>query len=289
MNKDNRNCLESVILIYLCHIDNCAITVIHLIFNTMKAPLFFWFVICLICIFSSCGKGKCYYHSEIPCGKVYGSVKKVTDTVYNVVNGEMTYPFQTSEFHFDTLNRLVEMHNCIYRVEKDEVGEEVGVSIISRQISKFRYDRNGRKVENNIMNCSYENDTVYSDSTLQRLVVQNGNSEKWEMVLIDQEGERTTIEAFWKYEKDQIIMDVIDADTQKEQHFIRVFDEQENLVEIRCVDENGDSFWRVCKYNEENQLVEVISKPLSYSDEINKVYFEIKRPFSPRNIREIFH
>jgi len=192
-----------------------------------------------------------------------------------VVDGEMTYPSQMNEYHFDSLSRLVAVNYSIYRIETNELENEVGVSMYHRQVIKYRYDRDGRRVESDTKNYTYQSDVMKMNCISGYLVSLDENNEKWEMTTTNEDGGIAASEMFCRYEENQISVNVIDSDAQKEEHIVRAFDAKKNLIEIRHMDDKDETFCMMYKYDENDQLVEMDHRGLPDSDEIIKTYFEM--------------
>lgn len=258
------NCWESVILIYLCCIPSTLVI--------MKAPLFLFISLFLICVFSGCRKSSYSYNSELPCGKINGDVKKVVDTTYTVVNGEIAHPLRTSEYCFDSCHRLTEEQYCVYYTANDDEG--VNVSICYRELIKNRYDLDGRKVESHKKCSVYENDSVSNTAVSMLLAKWEGDSEIWDVSSTDESGEVLNQQIHRQYEKNKILTKFADDVSQAEMNTTQFFDESGNLVETCVSDGNGMEIHTVYKYNKENQLVEII-KCQANSDQIHKTVYQM--------------
>lgn len=264
------NCWDSVILIYLCCISSILVI--------MKMPLILFVSLFLICMFSGCEKSSGYYHVELPCGKVNGDVKKVTDTVYFAIDGEMMYPMRTSEYQFDSLHRLVEEHYCFYY--RDEKGEaDADVSVEHRRVVKNRYDRNGRKVESRSCYYSYNESGVDSMPMTMLLISSDGNNEVWEQTYNVAESEKeyfAPIKINYCYEKDRLTIDYLEDNSNGSMQMVRIFDDEDNLIESSGKDGDNLIESTTYKYNEQGLLIECVSLPyeITHSSAGEKTYYQ---------------
>lgn len=238
----------------------------------MKAPLILLVTVFFICVFSGCREKTCYYYSEQPCGEVKGNVKTVTDTVYSVFDMGMTRPLQVREYHFDSLQRLVEEHHTFYCTDRDENGKEIATSIAHQHNSKHRYDRDGRKVESNISSSIYRSDSIYTIRTSMRLAILEGNNEMWEIDIT--EGGYTRKERLYRqYSEGQY-----QEDYEKTGERIRnlyIFDEKKRLIETRGMNSETEYPRIKYKYDDDNQLVEMKNMPIPALNTTSTFHYEL--------------
>lgn len=234
----------------------------------MKTPLFLFITLFLICMFSGCKRSSNYYHSELPCGKVNGEVKKVTDTVYTVSNGDVMYPLKTVAYCFDSCYRLVEEQYCSYSTE--ETGEDTSVSVCNRVWIKNRYDLDGRKVESHTNSYRYEGDRVLTASVSMHLTKLDGDCETWEICSTDENDRVEHTQLHRQYRKDSVLTKYSCEATREEQQCTRVFDGSGNVVAYNSSDGSNATYI----YNAENQLVESLSYT-AHADKACKTHFQM--------------
>lgn len=226
----------------------------------MKAPLLLFVTLFFICLFSGCEKGKCYYYDLNSCNELKGNVKKVTDTTYQVTDGEITHLLSVKELHIDSLHRLIEQIDSYYDTEVNEEGEVVNVSITSRFVSKYRYDRDGRKVETHNCHYTYISDSERIMSSSMRLVNLKNNIETWEHIYNVPENEKEyfpNVIQYCRYKKNSLELDYEEENLQGVESVVYIFDDRKNMIEASCVIDRMESKV-IYKYNEDNLLTESV-------------------------------
>ena len=235
----------------------------------MRTPLFLFFIVFTVCVFSGCKNAKCHYHNEQACGQLKGNVKKVTDTVYAYVNADSLPLLQIVEYHFDSLNRMTEESVRFYNPGISDTSDETSTSLSRTQISKHRYDRNGRKVETHVKSCTYIEDSIFTTQMFMRLQQLEDNHEVWEMSLSDsQKGDSVTYALDKYYTNDTISVSTVDRETEKISKTVLVFDEGKKMIEKRETDEEGNLTWVLYEYDKNDQLSGIRQKPLPELDDI---------------------
>lgn len=224
----------------------------------MKTPLILFITLFFVCMFSGCGKGSCYYHDELPCGRVNGNVVKVTDSVYTVLNDEHPCLLRTSEYSFDSLQRLVEEQTLFYFTERGRDGAGSDTSILHRSMVKNRYDRNGRKVESHNSYCTYNDNQTQTTSYSMKLIDLKGNREVWEQAYDMVNGKKLSLAPTMithLHKKDRLIVDCVNVD-QTKSRLVRIFDHEDNLIESCAYSDNTLVYSTIYTYNEDNLLIE---------------------------------
>jgi len=223
----------------------------------MKTPLFLFFTFFAIHLFSACEKTPCYYHIDKAYGYIKGNLKTVTDTTYAGTDTDFMYPLETKEYRFDTLNRCVEMKQCSYRNTMNEADGSYHTSLETYQLSKFRYDIDGRRVESHYQSCYYLTDSVVTYELASVLSGLDVNHEKWDMTLREGNGEEKKIRVDRHYTKDTLSVIYLELESQRKDQNIYIFDANENMIEIHeNYREDGENVLRrAYTYNEYNQMV----------------------------------
>lgn len=228
----------------------------------MKTPLFLFFTFLSICIFSACGKGKCYYYDDdSSCSNLKGNVMKVVDTVYQT-QGETLYASHTTEYTIDSLNRLVQSVNCRYNVTFDEDGNIINTAVSSRYELKNRYNRDGRKVESHTCFSIFDGDSVKTMCSIRRLIKHEGNEELWEQVYdvpLPEKEYFADTRINYKYEKQCLTIDYLNDDPDEVMSTIYIYDEHKNLIESRTVSGKEKKESRTTyTYNQDNLAIEAV-------------------------------
>lgn len=228
----------------------------------MKAPLFLFFTILSICIFSACGKSKCYYYDDdSSCRNLKGNVRKVVDTVYQV-QGQLLYPCRTTEDTIDSLHRLIQSDSYSYNVTFDEDSNIINTAISSRYEIKNRYDRDGRKVESHTCFYMFDEDSVKTMCSSKRLLKHKDNVEEWVEEHDVPQPQKVyfadTRINYW-YEKQRLTIEYLSDDPEEVMSFIHIYDEHKNMIESRTISGKERKESRTTyKYNQDHLLIEAI-------------------------------